>query len=151
MRYEVMRAPLTTGLYFYDRHNARLRVTLSHRDNRVPVSSAGPGVIFQVLPSAQQDIFTRSVYTLFRTLPLFNFNFNYIKTRLDEILDLLKDSTIAVKGGKDVRSRFWDTHRRIAEEREGEFLERHNSEMDIVLVFVWFRVAISNFFHPNSE
>ncbi|OAX38415.1 hypothetical protein K503DRAFT_691635, partial [Rhizopogon vinicolor AM-OR11-026] len=36
---------------------------------------------------------------------------------------------------KDIRSRFWDTHRRVAEEREGEFLERHNNEMDIVLVF----------------
>lgn len=95
--------------------------------------------------------FSPGLHTLFRTLPLFNFDFNYIKTRLDEILDLLKDSTIAVKGGKDVRSRFWDTHRRIAEEREGEFLERHNSEMDIVLVFVWFRVAISIFFRPNSE
>jgi hypothetical protein len=50
-----------------------------------------------------------------------------------------------MKGGKDIRSKFWDTHRRVAEEREGEFLERHNSDMDIALVFVWFRVAKSFF------
>ncbi|OJA20949.1 hypothetical protein AZE42_03496, partial [Rhizopogon vesiculosus] len=87
--------------------------TSHNRNNPAPVLGAGPGVVFHVPPSAHQ----------------------VISTRLDEILDVLKDSTIAVKGGKDIRSRFWDTHRRVAEEREGEFLERHNNEMDIVLVF----------------
>ncbi|KAJ8590658.1 hypothetical protein M405DRAFT_766047, partial [Rhizopogon salebrosus TDB-379] len=77
-----------------------------------------------VLPSAHSDIFSR----------------------LDEILDVLKDSTIAMKGGKDIRSKFWDTHRRVAEEREGEFLERHNSDMDIALVFSGLFSAVNTSF-----
>ncbi|KAG0700507.1 hypothetical protein DFH29DRAFT_780374, partial [Suillus ampliporus] len=47
---------------------------------------------------------------------------------------------------KDVRSRFWTTHRRVAEESEGEFLERHNSDMDIVLFFSGLFSAVNTSF-----
>ncbi|KAG1761399.1 hypothetical protein EDD22DRAFT_779824 [Suillus occidentalis] len=57
---------------------------------------------------------------------------------MKEVLEVLKDSTIASKSGKDERSRFWGLYKRVAEEHDDEFLERYNSDMDIVLVFVSF-------------
>jgi hypothetical protein len=57
---------------------------------------------------------------------------------MKEVLDVLKDSTIASKTGKDNRSRFWGAYKRVAEEHDSEFLERYTSDMDIVLVFVRF-------------
>lgn len=53
-----------------------------------------------------------------------------------QILETLQDSSIAEKGEKDVRSRFWATYDKVAKEHDGEFLERNNSDMDIVLIFV---------------
>jgi len=55
---------------------------------------------------------------------------------LQEILKTLQDSNIAEKGDKDVRSRFWATYGQVAKEHDDEFLERNNSDMDIVLIFV---------------
>jgi hypothetical protein len=55
-----------------------------------------------------------------------------------QVLDVLQDSTIASKSGKDNRSRFWGVYKRVAEEHDGEFLERYTGDMDIVLVFVSF-------------
>ncbi|KAG1838287.1 hypothetical protein DFJ58DRAFT_626677, partial [Suillus subalutaceus] len=55
---------------------------------------------------------------------------------MKQVLDVLQISTIALKGSKDNRSRFWATYKRVAEEHNDEFLERYTSEMDIVLVFV---------------
>jgi hypothetical protein len=57
---------------------------------------------------------------------------------MKEVLEVLKDSTIASKSGKDERSRFWGLYKRVAEEHDDEFLERYSSDMDIVLVFVSF-------------
>jgi hypothetical protein len=57
---------------------------------------------------------------------------------MKQVLDVLLDSTIASKSGKDDRSRFWGLYRRVAEEHDNEFLERYTSDMDIVLVFVSF-------------
>jgi hypothetical protein len=42
---------------------------------------------------------------------------------MKEVLDVLKDSTIASKTGKDDRSRFWVVYKRVAEEHGSEFLE----------------------------
>jgi len=55
---------------------------------------------------------------------------------MKQVLDVLQDSTIASKSGKDNRSRFWGVYKRVAEEHDGEFLERYTGDMDIVLVFV---------------
>ncbi|KAG1832874.1 hypothetical protein DFJ58DRAFT_736243 [Suillus subalutaceus] len=38
--------------------------------------------------------------------------------------------TIASKSGKDNRSRFWGVYKRVAEEHDGEFLERYTGDMD---------------------
>lgn len=55
---------------------------------------------------------------------------------MTQVLHVLQDSTIASKRDKDNRSRFWRVYKRVAEEYDGEFLERYTSDMDIVLVFV---------------
>ncbi|KAG0709266.1 hypothetical protein DFH29DRAFT_793717, partial [Suillus ampliporus] len=52
---------------------------------------------------------------------------------------------------KDVHSRFWGVYRRVAEEHDGEFLERHTSEMGIVLVFSGLFSAVSTSFIVAME
>ncbi|KAG1754826.1 uncharacterized protein EDB91DRAFT_1029179, partial [Suillus paluster] len=55
---------------------------------------------------------------------------------------------------KDVRSRFWATYSQVAKEHDDEFLERNNSDMDIVLIFSGLFSAINTAFiiamQPNS-
>ncbi|KAG2133332.1 hypothetical protein DEU56DRAFT_419998 [Suillus clintonianus] len=70
---------------------------------------------------------------------------------MNNVLEVLKDSTIASKDGKDVRSRFWTIHKRVAEEHDGEFLERYTSDMDIVLVFSVLFSAVSTSFIVAME
>ncbi|KAG1745040.1 uncharacterized protein EDB91DRAFT_173492 [Suillus paluster] len=70
---------------------------------------------------------------------------------MERVLDVLQDSAIALKGGKDDRSRFWGIYKRIAEEHDGEFLERYNGDMDIVLVFSGLFSAISTSFIVAME
>ncbi|KAG1785807.1 uncharacterized protein HD556DRAFT_1456361, partial [Suillus plorans] len=53
-----------------------------------------------------------------------------------EVLEVLKDSTIASKTGKDERSHFWRVYKRVAEEHDSEFLEQYTSNMNIVLIFI---------------
>jgi hypothetical protein len=114
--------------YLYCRHDARLHVALTKQEQpRTSAAFCTFGHFHQVCAQAAQN----------SAISQFDFE------RLDEILDVFKDSIIVMKGRKDIRSKFWDTHRRVAEEREGEFLERHNSDIDITLVFVWFHVARS--------
>lgn len=73
---------------------------------------------------------------------------------LRQILETLQDSSIAEKGEKDVRSRFWATYDKVSKEHDGEFLERNNSDMDIVLIFSGLFSAINTAFiiamQPNS-
>ncbi|KAG1795272.1 hypothetical protein EV424DRAFT_1496598, partial [Suillus variegatus] len=63
-----------------------------------------------------------------------------------QVLDVLQDSTIASKIGKDNRSRFWGVYKRVAEEHDGEFLERYTTDMDIVLIFSGLFSAVSTSF-----
>ncbi|KAG2092505.1 uncharacterized protein F5147DRAFT_536592, partial [Suillus discolor] len=44
---------------------------------------------------------------------------------------------------KDKRSRFWGVYKRVAEEHDGEFLERYTTDMDIVLIFSGLFSAVS--------
>ncbi|KAG1841585.1 hypothetical protein F4604DRAFT_1536923, partial [Suillus subluteus] len=53
-----------------------------------------------------------------------------------DVLDVPKDLTIASKAGEDPHSSFWTVYKKIAEEKDQDFLEQHTSNMDIVLVFV---------------
>ncbi|KAG1850144.1 hypothetical protein F4604DRAFT_1546554, partial [Suillus subluteus] len=52
---------------------------------------------------------------------------------------------------KDKRSRFWGVYKRVAEEHDGEFLERYTSDMDIVLVFSGLFSAVSTSFIVAME
>ncbi|KAG1722870.1 hypothetical protein EDB19DRAFT_1645565 [Suillus lakei] len=70
---------------------------------------------------------------------------------MKKVLDVLQDSTIASKNGKDHRSRFWGVYKRVAEEHDGEFLERYTSDMDIVLVFSGLFSAVSTSFIVAME
>ncbi|KAG1742134.1 hypothetical protein EDB19DRAFT_1702231 [Suillus lakei] len=53
----------------------------------------------------------------------------------NEILDVLKRSELAEKADKDARSQFWETYEVVAEEVDGEFLERYNGDIDIIPTF----------------
>ncbi|KAG2130553.1 hypothetical protein BD769DRAFT_1573959, partial [Suillus cothurnatus] len=70
---------------------------------------------------------------------------------MKQVLDVLQDSTIASKSGKDNRSRFWGVYKRVAEEHDGEFLERYTGDMDIVLVFSGLFSAVSTSFIVAME
>ncbi|KAG2054225.1 hypothetical protein BDR06DRAFT_884423 [Suillus hirtellus] len=78
---------------------------------------------------------------------------------MKEVLEVLKDSTIASKSGKDERSRFWRVYKRVAEEHDSEFLERYTSDMNIVLIFsglfsavgTSFIVAMESDFSPDPS
>ncbi|KAG2739167.1 hypothetical protein P692DRAFT_20756500 [Suillus brevipes Sb2] len=70
---------------------------------------------------------------------------------MKQVLDVLQDSTIASKSGKDTRSRFWGVYKRVAEEHDSEFLERYTSDMDIVLVFSGLFSAVSTSFIVAME
>jgi hypothetical protein len=66
-----------------------------------------------------------------------------------QVLDVLQDSMIVSKSGKDDRSRFWGVYKRVAEEHDGEFLERYTTDMDIVLIFV--SLACLSFTHCEID
>ena len=48
----------------------------------------------------------------------------------------MHNSDLFPRTGKDVPSRFWSTYERVAKQHDDEFIERHNSEMDVLLIFV---------------
>ncbi|KAG1844442.1 hypothetical protein C8R48DRAFT_542681, partial [Suillus tomentosus] len=55
---------------------------------------------------------------------------------MKQVLDILQDSTIASKIGKDKQSSFRGVYKRVAAEHDDEFLERYTTDMDIVLIFI---------------
>ncbi|KAG1745077.1 uncharacterized protein EDB91DRAFT_1200042 [Suillus paluster] len=78
-------------------------------------------------------------------------NLSDVVNVMERVLGVLQDSTIAFKGGKDDRSRFWGIYKRIAEEHDGEFLERYNGDMDIMLVFSGLFSAVTTSFIVAME
>ena len=48
----------------------------------------------------------------------------------------MHDSDFFPRTGKDVPSRFWSAYERVAKQHDDEFIERHNGEMDVLLIFV---------------
>ncbi|KAG1894746.1 uncharacterized protein F5891DRAFT_1175915 [Suillus fuscotomentosus] len=70
---------------------------------------------------------------------------------MKQVLDIPQDSTIALKIGKDKRSRFWGVYKRVAEEHDGESLERYTTDMDIVLIFSGLLSAVSTGFIVAME
>lgn len=55
---------------------------------------------------------------------------------LQKTVDVLQNSTIAVETAKDPLSKFWAAYKKVASEYDKEMLDRCNSDMDIVLIFV---------------
>ena len=55
------------------------------------------------------------------------------------------DSDVLQRTGKDAPSRFWSAYERVAKQHDDEFLDRHNGELDVLLIFVrpWFFASIS--------
>ena len=51
--------------------------------------------------------------------------------------------------GQDAPSRFWSTYERVAKQHDEEFLERHNGELDVLLIFV--RVTASLTIVPQPK
>jgi len=61
---------------------------------------------------------------------------------LRDILKVLQDSTAAQKD-EDIWSSFWSTYDRVAEAYDNKFIARSNSDMDIVLIFVSYKMALN--------
>ena len=55
---------------------------------------------------------------------------------LGDILDTMHNSEVFPQIGKDAPSRFWSAYERMAKQHDDEFLERHNGDMDVLLIFV---------------
>ena len=48
----------------------------------------------------------------------------------------MHDSDVFQRTGRDVPSRFWSAYERVAKQHDDEFLDRHNGELDVLLIFV---------------
>ena len=48
----------------------------------------------------------------------------------------MHDSDLFPRTGKDTPSQFWSAYERMAQQHDNEFLERQNSDMDVLLIFV---------------
>ncbi|KAG0698557.1 hypothetical protein DFH29DRAFT_810200, partial [Suillus ampliporus] len=54
---------------------------------------------------------------------------------LQQIVDILKISSIAEERGKGVRSKFWAAYKKVSGEFDDNMFERCNGNMDIILIF----------------
>jgi Family of unknown function (DUF6535) len=45
-------------------------------------------------------------------------------------------SGVFPRTGKDIASSFWSAYERVANQHDNEFLDRHNGDMDVLLIFV---------------
>ena len=60
----------------------------------------------------------------------------------------MHNSDVFPRTGKDVPSRFWSAYEHMAKQPDDEFLERHNGDMDVLLIFVS-AVQLTCFFKPR--
>ncbi|KAG1740526.1 uncharacterized protein EDB91DRAFT_1053208, partial [Suillus paluster] len=65
---------------------------------------------------------------------------------LEQILDILRGSTIVEERGKDVDSKFWATYKKVANEHDDDFLARANDDMGIILTFAGLFSAVNSAF-----
>ncbi|OAX34030.1 hypothetical protein K503DRAFT_835347 [Rhizopogon vinicolor AM-OR11-026] len=65
---------------------------------------------------------------------------------LQQTVEVLQNSTIAVETAKDPLSKFWGAYKKVASEHDDEMLERCNGNMDIVLIFAGLFSAINTAF-----
>jgi hypothetical protein len=55
---------------------------------------------------------------------------------LEQIVEVLQNSTITKERAKDALSKFWAAYKTVSGEYDDDMLERCNGNMDIVLIFV---------------
>ncbi|KIJ43500.1 hypothetical protein M422DRAFT_148033, partial [Sphaerobolus stellatus SS14] len=55
---------------------------------------------------------------------------------LKDILDTMIHSELFSKVLQDNTSRFWSVYNQVAKEQDQEFLDRHNLDLDSLLIFV---------------
>ncbi|KAG2051745.1 hypothetical protein BDR06DRAFT_889166, partial [Suillus hirtellus] len=53
-----------------------------------------------------------------------------------QILEVLRESTIAGEYGKDDKSKFWAKYKKISNEYDDDFLNRAHSDITVILTFV---------------
>ncbi|KAH7923072.1 hypothetical protein BV22DRAFT_1016048, partial [Leucogyrophana mollusca] len=70
---------------------------------------------------------------------------------LQQILQTLKESSIAQQSGNNPKSRFWATYKREAEDYDSDFLEKYKDDMDIVLIFSGLFSAVSSTFITSMQ
>ena len=59
-----------------------------------------------------------------------------LEATLQDVLDTMHNSDFFPRVAKDPQSRFWSAYERIATQHDNEFLEMHNGQMDVLLIFV---------------
>ncbi|KAG2078333.1 hypothetical protein BDR04DRAFT_998369, partial [Suillus decipiens] len=65
---------------------------------------------------------------------------------LEQILSVLKTSTIAEEPSNDDRSKFWVTYKKVSDEYDTDFLKREHGNVNIILTFAGLLTAgISTF------
>ncbi|KAG1768529.1 hypothetical protein EDD22DRAFT_233868 [Suillus occidentalis] len=73
---------------------------------------------------------------------------------LKEILNVLRGSTIVEAHGKDVKSKFWTTYKKVSNEYDDDFLERAHGDIGIILTFAGLLSAVISTFigimQPNT-
>ncbi|KAG0699176.1 hypothetical protein DFH29DRAFT_62225 [Suillus ampliporus] len=69
-----------------------------------------------------------------------------MSSTLEQILDVLRGSTIVEERGKDVNSKFWATYKKISSEHDDDFLARANDDMGIILTFAGLFSAVNSTF-----
>ncbi|KIJ48446.1 hypothetical protein M422DRAFT_142698, partial [Sphaerobolus stellatus SS14] len=52
---------------------------------------------------------------------------------------------------RDMNSRFWITYERVAKQNDDEFLDRHNGDLDVQLIFAGLFLAVNSTFIVDME
>lgn len=71
---------------------------------------------------------------------------NSDKGLLEQILEVLQNSTIAKEKTKDTRSKFWAAYKNVSGEYDDDMLERCNENMQIVLIFAGLFATVNTAF-----
>jgi hypothetical protein len=71
---------------------------------------------------------------------------DYIMTRshtLEQILSVLRTSSIAEERSNDDKSKFWATYKKVSDEYDDDFLKRAHGDIGIILTFVRLLLCLS--------
>jgi len=59
-----------------------------------------------------------------------------VRELIQEIVEFLQTSTIAKERGKDARSKFWASYKKVADEFDDNMFERYESDTNTLMLFV---------------